>query len=560
MRYAIPFIALLLGAALWLSPDRPAPRPHPVAAPPGGAHAAAHDPMPEVLTDRARYRLEYRREMRFNGHPLPGLSLTADLQIQGLAHRARQEFTLSDVRIAGPEGSPGADALGDPFHVARADGRPLQIGFRDAVPHPARALLGSLVGAIQLTEGQGDAWSALEDDTNGRYEAIYRRRDGIIERSRTYVSLRTATGLARHLADAVTVTGATRFDVDARGLVSVELDEQATMTMGEAPLAATITLRLVRTDVRQVAATFGDRLTLGGLVAADRATARPDEDAALLGDHTVDSLLDAFTALADLPERSHETSKWRNGQLLRLRALVRARPEAVARLITEIRDRGAAGEQVAVDLLVGGLAEASTPAAVEGLLSLAGDADLDAISRRRVAMGLGTLETPSAETARALGELLADDSLGSTPPLALGNQARTLSELDPEAAGDAVDQLIAGYTRAESVAEKRVYLGALGNAGDLRALPIMQEALGGHPALAEAAAFGLRYIPGQAAEALLAGLLQSPGPSRLRIAAVNAIERRDAAAWQPLLVATLEREADAAVRQAIERVLAVLPA
>lgn len=560
MRYAILVIALAVAAIFALSPDDAPRRARSTAV----QHLQPLPPPPPpadgVETDRATYRLEYRRAMRFGGSPLPGLELTADLQIQPLAHRDRDEFILSDVHVTGPADGPDADALRDPFHVRAADGKPIQVGFRANVTPAARALLGSLASALQFTDGRGAAWSAIEEDVNGRYEAIYTRRDdGAVERARTYISLRTPAGLARHLAEQVAVEGVTRFERDARGLVQVTLEEQAQMQMGEAPLSATITLRLVRVDVALAPAHFGDRLALGGLVTTQQATSTADQDAALLGDHTPDSLIDAFAALDDLPARSHETSKWRNGQLVRLRALVRTQPDAVGRLVDEVRARAADQDRVPVDLLVGGLSEASTPAAIEGLLALAADDGLDMITRRRVAAGLGSLDHPTPETAKALSAMLDDDALGSAPPLALGNQARELADLDPDAAGDAIDQLIAGYTQATGVAEKRVFLGALGNAGDPRALPIMQEALGGHPALAEAAAFGLRFIPGQTAEALLAGLLQTAGPTRLRVAAVNAVERRDALTWQPMLVAVLEQEADAAVRQAIERVLAVLP-
>ena len=74
-----------------------------------------------------------------------------------------------------------------------------------------------------------------------------------------------------------------------------------------------------------------------------------------------------------------------------------------------------------------------------------------------------------------------------------------------------MDTLIERYDDATTIADKLLYLDALANTGSHRVLPIMQDAIhqGQSYDLACAGAFGLRRIPGDDVDDLLAALIQN---------------------------------------------------
>lgn len=554
-------LAALLTTVAWITFDGPSPPPVREGVPesPRVERGHAVDPADTRSVDRLDFRLTLRRDVSVGAHTVAPLTLTADVRRVPLARPSgRFELALDAVALSGPSGTPLADDVRDAFHVARTAGHGLQVGFEPPVTPEARELLGTVVSAIQFTPGAGDRWRVLEEDVNGRYEAQYERLSAtVVERSRRYVALRTPLGFEARRADQVSVSGRTTFEHDARGLVRVHLDEVATFDIGDSQrIRAATDLRLERADATQVAARAGAMLPLEALSQAG-AEGDVNRDAAILGDHTAESLIAAFDELADLPARSHETSKWRNTQLLRLRALVRTDPEAADTLARAVLERAGAGDPVVVDLLVGGLAQSQTPAGREALLTLADDRLLDRSARRRVALGLGRLEEPTPETGATLGQMLEEGGMGSVPALALGSQARALADSEPDAAQDAVDRLIEGYLAAPDWSQKRPYLSALGNAGDVRALPLLHEAL--TTPLATTAAYSLRLIPGEQADALLMGIVGSPGGPRVRAAAVAAIGVRSPMIWRPILAELREVEADPTVLQTIDRMLALMP-
>lgn len=514
----------------------------------------------EVGARRALYTLDYSRALRIAARDVEPQVARGTWAVEPADRPGIEQVRFVAEHVAGPGELPDAALIEAPFQVRRVDGRLSGLALDPALDPAGHDLLTTLATAFQYSPGSGATWTAVEEDVNGRYEATYTRQpSGDVLRTRVYLAMRTPTGWNPRQAEAMQVEGATRFELDADGLRVAEVDEAVTLRMdGQTDaIVARISGRLVRVDVerigRPVAAARGfeaPQSTAGRLTRGQR-------DAELLVGHDVDSLLADFAALRDLPDRGPEAGRWRGTQLLRLRALARQHPEAIGALIEDFVAH-ADGDPRRLSLLAQGLSEADTPAARDGLLDLMGR-DLPPEARRRAALGLGMLDHPSAETAAALTAALDEPELGSTPALGLGNTVRNLDgagEAADEAAGDAIEALLTRYATAGSRAEKRLYLQALANSGDLRALPVMVDALGGgDPVLAELAAFGLRFMPGPEVDALLAGLLAGPALTRVRVAAVKAIAMRDPAVWHPLLEAARERVEIAEVRAAIERVL-----
>lgn len=544
--------------ALAPPPDVP-PRAEPGSGPTAEATAPL-DESPEVArAEQLEYQLVMTRELSVGTFIAPTLSLAAGMRRVSLAGRSgRAELALDSVEVFGPDGTPEASALVEAFQVARTPGDGIRLGFEPDVSPAARELLGTVASAIQFTAGEGGSWRVVEEDVNGRYEAQYRRRSATtVERTRRYIGLRTSTGFDPDQAARLNVGGTTTFEHDARGLVRVHVDEVATFDLVEGQqLRAVIELRLDRTDVARVAARAGARLTFEPPTAAPH-RGDIDREAAYLGEHTAETLLAAFDELDALPPRSHEASKWRHTQLLRLRALVRRDPDSAEALARAIVDRAQDGDPVPVDLLVGALAQSQTTVGRAALIALADNRALGQGARRRIALGLGHLADPTPESSARLARMLEEGGMGSTPALALGSQARALAATEPDAAQDAVDLLVEGYLTADDPSQRRAFVGALGNAGDPRALPLLREALA--TPLAASAAYGLRFVPGVEADALLMGIVTDSGAPHVRAAAVSAAGFRSPTTWRPILSTLRDGEADPGVAQAIDRVLSTMP-
>lgn len=552
-------LAAFIGAAgLYLTlRAAPAETPGGEAAPAAASTAASRGGAAVRRATRTTYALDYRRDLVVSGRAIEPLTIRGTWAVEPVDREAVVEVTLEGAALGGPGVLPEAEALALPFQLRVAGGKLSALAFDPALQAEARDLIATVATAVQLTEGEGASWTAVEEDLNGRYEATYEREPGGgLVRTRRYTALRTPAGWNEKQAAAVRVEGDTRFELDAAGVVRATVAERVTIALDDQRGAAEarIEATLVRDDMRTVAPRPGADLAFGPIALAATPMSRGDVDAQLLGDHDLDSLLAAFSELEGLPARGPAAGKWRATQLLRLRALLRQSPEAAPDVARAFAER-AGGDPRELSILAQSLAEAGTPESRDALLDLA-VAELPAGARERVVLALGRLDEPTAETAGAIARSLDDRELGSVPALALGSAAGKLAGSDAEAAGGAVDELLTRYAEASSYDERRLYLQALANSGDPRAMEALRAALvGGDPRLAEVAAFGLRFMPGPDADTLLAGLLAGPGLTRVRVEAVRAIGFRDLQVWRPLLERARDREEVDAVRQAIERLL-----
>lgn len=566
MRLALVLLALAGGAFFFfLNRDRSSAPVH--KAPPSVAAAsqspaeAPVDRAPKQV-DRVRYVLDYKRETSIGPQSTNPTFAVGVWTTEPVVAGGHTEVLFQPVRAGALQDEPDAESLATPFQLGFEGGRLATLGFEPGLDALALDLLTELATAFHFTPGAGPTWEVEEEDLSGRYRATYERTGPTsVRRTRRYTALRTPKGLKAGLSEAVQVEGETRFEFDDHGLVRVVVAERSTFSMEGQQVAIEVRIRgtLEREEARAVEQRPGAELVHAGIQSRVPTQSRADRDAELLGEHDLASLLAAFAELERLPARGKETSRWRADQFLRLRALLRLHPDQAEALARALRER-AGGDRRAVSLLAKALGAAGTPQARAALVQLLGEADLPAGARQQVAVALNRTDNPSAETAGALKAAMEAPELGSAPALALGNEARALAESDPEVAEDAVTVLLERYAAATTLQEKRMYLQALGNTGDPRALPVMRDALSaGNPQLAEVAAFGLRFIPGPEADALLNGLLEGPALTNVRLAAIQAIALRDPTDWRPRLVAVRERERSDKVRTAIERVLQAWP-
>lgn len=510
---------------------------------------------PEAETaPEASYQLTYTAESLIDGHAGPEARLTGRWTVTRVADD-RVAVRLSEATIEGHLALPQAEELAGEVELQAAGDGPLAgMGFPRVMSNAARRVFTSLATATWFTPGDGDAWTAEEEDAVGAFRADYARAGGQVTRTvAAYEALRGAAGLSAQGADKVTPGGETRFTFDAQGLARVEADLRTLYEMGEgAPrVESRVKLSLVRIAARRVPLR-GGRLAIAGLsqhvdLGRDRAVA----DDALVGDATAAELLAEVARVVGLPADHPDTRKWRSVTLRKLAAAVRLDPAVAADLAADIAANADDASRVA--LLTGALGSANTSDATNALAGLLAE-DLPAAADQQVLNHLTLTEVKTVEAGRALQAELAGPQ-GDAAAAALGAQAKDLEAQDPGSADDFVDALIERFKAAQTSDELRVAIEALGNSGAPRAFPYLAGTVAADdPAVARAAVFGLRFIPGDEVDGLLDAI--AGGGSDRAITAVQAVAFRDPALWTPRLQALRAQYADAeAFTQAIDAVL-----
>ena len=375
-----------------------------------------------------------------------------------------------------------------------------------------------------------------------------------------FTALRGPKGLDAAQARNVSTSGQTHFRFDEAGLREVVVDEEFTMRMGEGlpKLVAHVEATLRRVDSQEIEVRRDEPLPLEVIRGYhDDGSSRRDADVARLGDAGVAEVRAKLAAVGPVPRRSDAEAQWRQDAFLSTRALLRVKPETTAEIVQALRDNvESGGDKRVMAVLAGALGEAGTAEADAALVELV-SSDLPASAKTNVVVAMATSKTPSAESVAALKGALDDPGIGKTSALALGTQAGKLTSTAPETAAAAVDELIARYTQVSTDAERLVYLEALANSGAVEVLPIIRAALASsHAGLAQAAAHGLRFIPGADVDELLAALLDGSQSQPLTLQAIRAIAYRTPSLWQgPLSAARARFEEQRVSVEAIDAVL-----
>ncbi len=484
------------------------------------------------LVSRVRYRLAYDQQVTVSGKDPVSLRAEGAWFVTPRAD-GRTEVRFSPAVLDGPSGElPRAAELAAAAQLVREGGVLTAIGFPEEMPAKARKLLTGLATTFQHTDRSGEGWTADEEDLTGRYEAVYWRDGGAIERSRSrYTALRGPGGLSEESAGGATPTEEARFVVDADGVVTAKIELDVAFALGEGLPAVQLRLRasLEREAIERVADPGGLALAAAPISGhADYEGARRNADESFVAGASLEDLL-AEVKRSVAMGGGREAGNARAQVLARLAALIRLEPEVAADLAEHLRQHP--GELAEVRLLAGALASTRIAAGTDALAGLLA-AELPDDARLAV---MGALSFSNPATPAGLRALTAelDRPLGVQAAYGLANHGRQLRAQDPAAADAALERLLDRHARARDDVERRRYLEAIGNAGAARALPVLRAAIeSGDRRLGSAAVFSLRFVPGADADALLERSIARP---ELAFAAIRAAGYRDPARWRPLL-------------------------
>ena len=147
--------------------------------------------------------------------------------------------------------------------------------------------------------------------------------------------------------------------------------------------------------------------------------------------------------------------------------------------------------------------------------------------------------------------------VGLTALLALGNTSLALRKSGQTTEADqGVEELLQRLQNARTQDDQLLYLQALGNAGDARAVPAITTALA-TPAAAvrNAAVVALRFIEGPQVDQLIASTLAQDPATEVRRGAVYALSFRSLSVFLPALQKAVLSDGDANVRADVVAVL-----
>ncbi|NOU28419.1 MAG: HEAT repeat domain-containing protein [Polyangiaceae bacterium] len=425
----------------------------------------------------------------------------------------------------------GADVatLGTPFFVVMGEsGAITGWYFPRAMPGESRRQLRSIVSGMQWVAGEGATWDSPELDEAGQYVGRYQLDGTSVTKSKLHYDLvRTPQGLVPvATVGKYELGGATRFAMGAGdGGWPSSVDEDLTTTVsfqgGRLGLSAKMRARLVSSGE--------DRQYLGSFEVA-RPSFDPDtdalaEDAALALRNADRGLVQgaSFGGLVGDYEASTE-HKGRARAVARLGALMRTSPESVrearARLLAK-DTKEATGRALA-----SALGAAGTKEAQQALADALASKDVPVSVKNDAAISLGLTENPTAEARTALkGAMTQSSDVSQTAALALGNMAGSLAK-EGQDATDIVDDLLAKLAAATTSEQKVLFLDALGNTGDARALPAIRAHLAeGDASVRLAATAALRFQKSDEVDPTLALMVRDP-EVLVRKAALSAMSQR----------------------------------
>lgn len=176
--------------------------------------------------------------------------------------------------------------------------------------------------------------------------------------------------------------------------------------------------------------------------------------------------------------------------------------------------------------------------------------------RTAALIALGRVQVASAGVVEAMVAATSDPQVGGTALLMLGALAKGTREGSPESSETAVQALIGTYETSPVLLERADALRALGNAGSVAALATIRRAAASKNAVERAAAAqGLRLIPSDAADRVLATLMLD-SDTFVRRNALDAALYRDATEMLVPVVDRIAREEkEATVRREAIRAL-----
>lgn len=479
-------------------------------------------------------------------------------------HLVLYRFLDAEVIVAVNESNAGAAAS----EVARAlaegvladeapDGHVVSMRAPPAASSLSLSFARTLLAALQVTlpERPGPTWNARETDTNGDTIATYAivgdraPANGALAVKKTKRAASATTSTEQGEWAALTrgesrTTGATEIDFDLERGSTKELASEQTVEslLGSLQIATTKTkLDMDRTAERTLDAPALAALvaSIAALQAADAAplNARSTVDLEAtktkaskhwLGTSTLPELVAALRASEGRAQDARHFDLF-----LKLHALTYLHPDAcahVARLLAPLDPTGSSFQVTLAALGATGSKEAQA-ALVAQLRAPATSGE----AKKHIIAALGMLAFPDegAEAAlRAIRDESTTKELAATAALSLGIMAKSLRERSPKRANAIVDEALGGAL-ADEKDESRLLLdlSVLGNTASPR---IQHDVLRWSHATSTPvrgqAAFALRLVRTEEAEARLLELLAGDEDSALRSRIATALSYREASA------------------------------
>ncbi len=554
-------------AALWpLSSHRASPADG-VADPTGprrvslrGAPAAPTPTRDWTLGAQRVYEFSGTRHLRVDGEggqAAGSIEMTGNLALTPIADDGafvHVHAQLRQARITATGSDESVPSLDTPFVVTyRRSGALVAVMYPPAVPARTKNELTWMTASLQLTaadDPMAPAWRASERDGTGTYAANYRRGaaepHALVKTKDAYVHVFGDD--ARAPADYGLASEGV-FDLGSDGWPA-EIDVRETTRVDaqvmELAIDAVVRARLVDTAEASDLVAGADALFAG--MVADDLDARAGLDEL---QEDMDRQLARGRSAADVIAalRSAADGKARADLLVQGAAALRLDPGGVADVAAAVR--GEAPGEVA-NAMLGALGASGLADAQNALGDVVVDDAVPEGVRMAAAAALAQSDSHTPESIDDLRDAAGGPAsdLSRTATLALGATART---------GDrsVVDELLERLADATTTGERVLVIGALGNSGDLRALPALEAALGDpDPRVRREAAEALRFMPDARADDLLDGVLATDAVANVRQAALLAIGFRPFAAHHQMLAVAARHEPAASLRGKLVALLA----
>ena len=384
----------------------------------------------------------------------------------------------------------------------------------------ARTLLKGVAAAWQVTlpSPPSEAWQSEEQTPEGDVLASYGRLPGtgapIEKRVVRYVRVAALGGAvpASEIGE-FAISGRAEVGLDPAGWLSGRDGQEALRVTPDSGLLTVHERRtsrfaeLQRLEAPEVVKDYErdwSKLETSTLVDVQRLESDQQAvDKAWVGGASLSTLLAALRA-APAGEAGGQA---RANLVPRLAALLRLEPGRAADLETLARQQGDTQES---QTIMAALSNAGTAEAQRALVALGGDPVVPRNERLRAVGLLGLAKNPTAESGTALSGWRSseDTDVAQTATLALGNHVKRRQEHGGEEGlaetADLVQALIDALAAATTPAERALFLKALGNTGDARAVPALVAQLATDDvSVRTAALWALRFMQGAEVDALL---------------------------------------------------------
>lgn len=386
----------------------------------------------------------------------------------------------------------------------------------------------SLAATMQFVEAphpKAKSWNTIETDTVGEFAARYEML-GPQEYSKQKMHYRSAAA-GKQLSVAYSIDHSRSTFQFSKGGVLEALHHDERLDVRNAPVLGTMQttthMSLTRLQDRRVAQFLAEWLKEARLAKIEPKSESPSTilDRARTQNMAWPDILAHFRRLKALESSSEDDENLLGRARIALKATLRLEPKYV-----EIAEQGVLERGPLAREFLNALRDAGTSEATAALARLARNDTLPASERFRVTTALSVTKAATAESLKTLRELRAIPELREQATYGVGSAIRHLSQAGDPAAGSGINYLLNELGQSKSEYEGRALLEALGNAGQIDALPVIAKyANDPAPRLRGGVAQSLRRIESPAADELLAQLLQDMDPS-VRALALDAVSER----------------------------------